>query len=288
MEISNLRHKIVVDDAATIRALATDERIDRRFVFWPPLNGLLLGRLLRNLSYQGTHFPHMTPKNDAARITRYTQLWEEFNTRAAAMANGAEELEPLAAWIRQETDGEPGILVQQVIGSVFKPDFCATAESWQAAIALREDATSKNLPKLFWWQLTGKANRAKKLLGTLLDDDIVAMHGVAVAAHNLVATLRQLRALYATGERLTPEEAVEQTLSAPPVVYRQALAAGAVAGCPYSRFTLFLLKLKDANKGQQAKDMVFMSGTWSRCPAERWIPAVISGIWVRAQLKSFR
>ena len=80
---------------------------------------------------------------------------------------------------------------------------------------------------------------------------------------------------------MTPETAVEQSLSAPPVVYRQALAEGAAAGCPYSKFTLFLLKLKDANGDNLAKDMVFMSGTWSRCPAEQWIPAVISGTWKR-------
>ncbi len=75
--------------------------------------------------------------------------------------------------------------------------------------------------------------------------------------------------------------AVEQSLSAPPVVYRQALQEGAVAGCPYSKATLFLLKLQDANRDHQAKDMIFMTGTWSRCPAEQWIPAVIAGTWKR-------
>jgi hypothetical protein len=44
--------KIIVDDAETIRALAADECIDRSFVLRPPLNGLFLGRLLRNLSYK--------------------------------------------------------------------------------------------------------------------------------------------------------------------------------------------------------------------------------------------
>lgn len=271
--------RIIVSDAARIRELAADNKIDRKFVLWPPATGLFLGRLLHNLSYRGAHFPHMTAKDDAVRIIRHTKLWEMFNAKAAAMADGPAELEPLAAWIRQESDGEPGILVQQLLGQFFKPGFVATPESWQAALALREDATSKNIPKVLWWQLTGKANRAKKLLGSLFDDDIVAMHGVAVAAHNLVATVKQLRILYADGNRMTPEQAVEQTLSAPPVVYRQALAAGAVAGCPYSKFTLFLLRLKDANKDASTTDMVFMTGTWSRCPAEQWIPAVIAGTW---------
>jgi len=277
-----MKRRIVIHDAETIRALAADERIDRRFAFWPPVTGLFLARLLHNLSYRGAHFPHMTAKDDAARMARHTEVWEAFSAKAAAMAAGPEELEPLASWIRGEREGEPGILVQQLIGQFFKPDFLATTESWEAALALREVAISTNLPKILWWQITGKANHAKKLLGSLLDEDIVAMHGVAVAAHNLVATMQQLRTAYAAGSRMAPETAVRQTLSAPPVVYRQALAAGAVKGCPYSKFTLFLLKLKEANKDGQCGDMVFMSGTWSRCPAEQWIPAVIAGTWKRA------
>jgi hypothetical protein len=276
--------KIIVDDAETIRALAADERIDRDFVLRPPLNGLFLARLLRNLSYKGAHFPHMTPRNDGARMIRHEALWAAFNAKAVGMADGPAELEPLAKWIRQETNDEPGVLVQQVIGQFFKPDFKATPESWQAALILREDAISKNLLKMLWWQVIGKARRAKEFLGAATNDNLVAIHGLAVAAHNLVATVRQLRAFYADAavrDKLTPETAIEQSLSAPPVVYRQALSAGAANGCPYSKFTLFLVKLKDANQDHQAKDMVFMSGTWSRCPAEQWIPAVVSGTWKR-------
>ncbi len=281
---SSFSDKVIVDDPETIRALAADERIDRRFILRPPLNGLFLGRLLRNLSYKGVHFPHMTPRNDLTRMARHNELWEAFNAKAALMTHGPDELEPLARWVRQETNDEPGVLVQQVIGRFFKLDFHATPESWQAALILREDAISKNIPKMLWWQLTGKARRAKKSLGAIVNDDIVAMHGIAVAAHNLVASVHQLRTFYSDTfirNNMTPQMAVEQSLSAPPVVYRQALSAGAIAGCPYSKFTLFLLKLKDANQNHDAKDMVFMTGTWSRCPAEQWIPAVIAGIWKR-------
>ena len=122
--------KIIVDDAQTIRALAADKQIDRDFVLRPPLNGLLLGRLLHNHSYRGAHFPHMTARNDAWRISRHDRLWGAFNAKAAGMAEGPEELELLGLWIRGETDEEPGVLVQQVIGQFFKPDFEATLESW--------------------------------------------------------------------------------------------------------------------------------------------------------------
>ena len=277
---------ITIDDAETMRALAVDERVDRDFVLRPPVNGTILRRILRVLSYKGAHFPHLTPRKDTVRKTRHDQLWEAFNAKAAGMAEGPDELESLSRWIRQDADvPEVGILVQDVIGRFFKPDFRATAESWQAALILREAANSKNAAKMLWWRLTGKVPHARKLLGAMMNDDLVAMHGIAVAAHNLVATMIKLRSFYAdetTRKTLTPEMAVEQGLSAPPVVYRQALLQGAAAGCPYSKFTLFMLKLQDANRNHEAKDMIFMSGTWSRCPAELWIPAVIAGAWKRA------
>ena len=276
---------IEVDVAETIRALAVDERVDRRFVLRPPFNGFILGRALRNLSYKGAHFPHMTARHDAERRARHHQLWDAFNTAAFAMFSGPVELEALAKWIRKDTpEQEPGVLVQQIIGQFFNSDFRATPESWRAALILREDARSKNWPKMLWWQLTGKARRAKELLGSTVNDNIVAMHGIGVASHNLVAAAGRLQSFYADKslrETLTPEMAVKQSLSAPPVVLRQALEKGAVAGCPFSKSTLFMLKLQDANRNHDAEDMIFMTNTWSRCPAEQWVPAVIVGTWKR-------
>ncbi len=140
---------------------------------------------------------------------------------------------------------------------------------------------------MLWWQLIRKGQHAKELLAATVNNDIVAMHGIGVALHNLAASIHKLRSLYdnvAIRKNLTPEDAVNASLSAPPVVLRQALSKGAVAGCPYSKFTLFMLRLKDANHDNNAKDLIFMTNSWSRCPAEQWIPAVISGIWKRVML----
>ena len=42
-------------------------------------------------------------------------------------------------------------------------------------------------------RLTGKVESAKALLGKMNDENIVAIHGIAVAAHNLVASMGILR-----------------------------------------------------------------------------------------------
>jgi hypothetical protein len=238
------------------------------------------------LSYKGAHFPHMTPRNDVERIKRKTELWNAYNAQAIRMASGPEELEPLAAWIQNETDHhEPGVLVQQVFGQFFYPGFCATEESWNAALILKEGANSMNYPKMFWWKITGKVRKAKELLGAMLNEDIYAMHASAIAAHNMVGALRVLKRLYAeqtTRNNTSTEKAVELSLSPPPKVFRQALEKGSANGCPFSKNTLLLLKLKDANKNKNANDLIFMKGAWSQCPAEQWVPAVIKGVWKRA------
>jgi hypothetical protein len=276
---------LIVDDAATIHALIKNEQVDRRFELHFLLNRFHIKRALRNLSYKGVRFPHMTTRNDAVRLARHDQLWERFNANVATMASGPDELEAVAGWIRHGTpDQEPGILVQQIIGQFFNPNFQATSGSWAAALILHEDASSKNLLKILWWRLRGKGRRAKELLASTVNDDMVAIHGIGVAVHNLVASVLRLRSLYADNaikKKLTPDEAVDLSLTAPPVVLRQALAKGAANGCPFSKYTLFLLKLKDANQDNKAKELIFMTDSWSRCPAEHWIPAVIAGIWKR-------
>lgn len=283
-----LKDIIIIDDAATIHELSENETIDRQFKQHSLLNRFVIKRFLKNLSYNGIRFPHMLPKQDLIRIKRHTELWDLFNLKAVAMADGPDELAPIAKWIRHETPAEePGILAQQIIGQFFNPTFQATQKSWEAALAFHEDAVTANLLKWSWWQLTGKAHNAKKILASTVNNDIVAMHGIGVAIHNLVASIHKLRLLYdnsATREKITPEKAVDLSLSAPPVVLRQALTKGASAGCPYSKFTLFMLRLKDANHDNNAKDLIFMTNSWSRCPAEQWIPAVISGIWKRVML----
>jgi hypothetical protein len=276
---------VIVDDATLIRALASDEKIDREFKLHHLLNRFALKRSIKDLSYNGTRFPHMLPRFDALRLKRHTELWDLFNAEAARMSAGAMELEPIARWVRKKTpELQPRVLAQQLIGQFFNPAFQATEKSWEAAIIFHENAVTANFPKWLWWQLTGKAQRAKKVLASVTNDDIVAMHGIGVALHNLVTSIHKLSALYQdanTRGDITPDKAVDLTLTAPPVVLRQALSKGAVAGCPYTKFTLFLLKLKDANRDNHAKDLIFMSGSWSRCPAAQWIPAVIAGIWKR-------
>jgi hypothetical protein len=35
-----------------------------------------------------------------------------------------------------------------------------------------------------------------------------------------------------------------------------------------------------AAKLERAAALVFMRGSWSSCPAEQWVPAMLEGVWL--------
>jgi hypothetical protein len=285
-KFSGVLDVIEVDDPDQIRALANDERIDRQFALHPTVNSLILKKTLSTLSYSGVRFPTMTPKGDTLRSKNQDALWDKCNLKAAALESGTESLTDLVHWVRgDDANIEPGILVQQAVGCLFSDQFKATRESWAAALTLDSAIRSKNFLKMFWWKITGKIDKAKRLLAGMVNNDLSGVHGTGVALHNIVASIRLMRTYYADEKlrrSLTPEEAVDKCLSPPPVVLRQAKAPGEVSGCPFSKYSLLLLKLGEGDKNKQSKDLIFMTGSWSRCPAEKWVPALLAGVWKRA------
>jgi hypothetical protein len=92
--------------------------------------------------------------------------------------------------------------------------------------------------------------------------------------------MRQLAADPALRSSMTTDAAVDECLFAPTVI-RQAKTSGEVGGCPFGRGSLFILGLRSASKGAANRDLVFLSQSWSRCPAEKWVPALLEGVWTR-------
>ena len=276
-----------VSDPIEIAELARDSRLDRRFETRTcPINSLLLKRSLKVLSFAGRRFPTMRPRDDAERAHRQQELWDALSAKAAAIKNGPDELEPLADWVRGVgPEEEVGILVQQLLGRLFSSRFVATQESWNAAKILVAAPRSRNLPKMAWWLVSGKVRRAKQLLAGMVDDDLSAVNAIGIAVHNVVKSMRHLRLLYsdaAARPTLSVEDATAQSLFAPVSIYRQATADGQLGDCPYSRHSLFVLLIGEASQHTKGQSLVFMDDTWSRCPANVWVPAMLMGVWRRA------
>jgi hypothetical protein len=279
-----------VTDPDDIEAVNNDPRIDRQFDSPTcPLNWLLLKRSLSVLSCAGNRFPTMSPRDSVARKSAQQALWNRLSLKVPEVKLGPEELEPLSNWIRSNgADESLGLLAQQILGRLFSETFVATPESWDAATALVKAPRSSNIARLIWWALSGKVRRAKRQLAGMVNNDLSAVNAIAIAVHNLVNSLRRMRSVYADKNlrlTLSPLDAVNRCLAAPVSVYRQATVAGELKGSQFSSGSVFILNIGEAAKMEGAGNLVFMRDSWSSCPAEQWVPAMLEGVWVRANVR---
>jgi hypothetical protein len=277
---------VVVTDTAEIRTISNDARFDRDFIGHGPVRNVQrLRKMLRIFSLNGRRFPTMLPRTDPSRAAAQDDLWSRLNVKADEVKHGPAQLEPLAEWVRGTGTAEKlGLLVQQTIGRLFVETFTATEESSAAARTVLEAAGSSNILKMLWWRISGRVERAKTLLASMVNGDLAGVIAL-IAARQLIADglqkMRQLAADPALRSSITTDAAVDECLFAPPTVVREAETSGEVGGCPFRRGSLFILELGSASKGVANRDLVFLSQSWSRCPAEKWVPALLEGVWTR-------
>ena len=283
---------VTVTDPAEIRAVSMEPTLDRDFTGHAPvLNRKRRGKMLRIFSVNGKRYPTMLPRTDQARADAQNKLWLRLNEKAEQVKDGPVELEPLAEWVRGVGDAERvGPLVQQSVGRLFVENFTATAESWAAACTVLEAAGSRNALKMLGWRMSGKLERAKMLLASMVNGDMAGVNGISVALHHIVDGLKKMRQLAAdaaqrssrVGEAsMSTAAVVDACLFPAATVSRQAKASGEIGGCPFRRGSLFILGLGSASKGAANRDLIFLSESWSRCPAEKWVPALLEGVWKR-------
>jgi hypothetical protein len=177
--------------------------------------------------------------------------------------------------------------VQQSIGRLFVETFTATEESLAAARIVLEAASSSNVLRMLGWRISGRLERAKTLLASMVNGDLAGVIAMIAARQLIVDGLHKMRQLAADPALrflITTDAAVDECLFAPGAVLRQAKTSGEVGGCPFRKGSLFTLGLGSASKGAANRDLVFLSQSWSRCPAEKWVPALLEGVWTRVSV----
>jgi hypothetical protein len=275
---------VLSDDAAEIEPLAQNPKLDRAYSDRSlPLNGMILGRVRKVLELDGKPFPTVSPRCAQGRAEAQDALWARLNGLASSLSTGPVELESLAAFVRGEGATEDcGPRVQQVIGRLFASGFTATSASWSAALVLDKAPRTLNPILLVWWSLTGRVQQAKRLLAGMVGGDLAAVHAIGVAIHNIVTGVNLMRQLYSDSSALSPQEAGSRCLVAPSTVIRQPASSDNSTQLDLNAATLVLLSLRTANEKTPSRDVAFLRDTWSRCPAEQWVPALLEGIWRRA------
>jgi hypothetical protein len=282
---------VVVTDPAEIRTISNDFRFDRDFLGHGPVRNVqLLRKVARAFSLNGRLYPPLLPRTDPSRAAAQKELRSRLNVKADEVKHGPAELEPLAEWVRGIGTAEKlGMLVQQNIGRLFVETFTATEESLAAARMVLEAASSSNVLRMLGWRISGRLERAKTLLASMVNGDLIGVIAMSTARQLIDDGLHKMRQLAADPtlrSSMSTEAVLAECLFSPDTVLRQATTSGEVSGCPFKRGSLFILSLGNASKGAANRDLVFLSQSWSRCPAEKWVPALLEGVWARVTTTS--
>lgn len=274
---------ITVSDAATIDAIARDLRFDRRYVrSGPLLNRVILGRVRSILALDGAPLPPFAEHGPVRPVATQRATQDRLDGVVASGIAGP-DITALAGFVRGEGDAHRGgALAQQAVGRLFDPLYRADAESWSAALVLRDAPSTFNLVKRIGWALTGRIAKSRALLAGKVGNDPTGLHGTGVAIHNLAEAFARMRALYAdpvARKQDSVAAAVAASLAAPRQVLRQPTRAGVGPAGAFSANTLVLLQLEKANARAPGYDTAFMAGSWSACPAQGWVPALLAAVW---------
>jgi hypothetical protein len=282
---------LISSDRSEIESLAQDPKLDRWYSDRSvPINSRILGQVLDALQIGGKRFPTVSAKDAPGRAEAQEALWTRLSAMAPAYSAGPDDLSDLAALVRGDVPADQvglqvGLMVQRVVGRLFNPEFNATQESWNAAVVL--DAAPRSVNPLHLAGLTSTKNDddAKVLLAGMVAGDLAAVHAIGIAVHNLVSGVNLMQQLYADPSNrsaLSPEAVSGRCVVAPATVLRQPTAPDSAGTEQFDIGTLVALKLQNANLQTRDADMAFMRKSWSRCPAEQWVPALLEGIWRRA------
>jgi hypothetical protein len=215
---------VVVTDPAEIRTISNDSRFDRDFIGHGPVRNVqLLRKMLRVFSLNGRLFPTILPRTNPGRAAAQEELWSRLNVKADELKHGPAQLEPLAEWVRGIGTAEKlDLLVQQSIGRLFVETFTATKESLAAAHMVLEAASSSNVLKILGWCISGRLERAKMLLASMVNGDLAGVIAT-IAARQLIVDglhkMRQLAAGPALRSSIMTDAAVDECLFAPPPLY---------------------------------------------------------------------
>jgi hypothetical protein len=137
--------------------------------------------------------------------------------------------------------------------------------------------------RALFWRLTRAVPRARQVLAGAVRGDLAGVHATAIAVHSLVRSLRAMREVWReTDGRLAADGAVLRSLRAPETVLRQCSAAASTPLGDSRPGALAMLQLETARSADPGPKIAFMSETWSRCPAQPWVMALLRAVWEHA------
>lgn len=287
LRIPLLADIIRTDAPAEIVALADDPLLDRGFGERGPLLNRILARRVRGvLVSRGTVLPSGRMRDDPKRREAVDALAERLSRNPqAAVGELGPAVDAAADHVAGRSERPAGELAQELFGRLFRDDFRASPETWEAAETLRRSLQGRNPLSRLRDSLSAAVPRALGRLSAAMEGDPTGVHAIGIAAQNMARTLEGLRALYAAEAEpgtVGPAEAVARCLVAPRAVLRQAVGPGETVGGDTRRGTLVMLEVGRGHLRSLDPRIAFLSEAWSGCPAHAFVPALVAEIWRRA------
>ncbi|MFY9687590.1 MAG: hypothetical protein WAJ88_17460 [Pseudolabrys sp.] len=234
----------------------------------------------------GDIWPAFRDRSDPLRTTRQNELQAALSDTRGLLKRLALETGTLATYVRSgSANRPPEIIVQQMVGRLFFPDYAASEESYDAARTLQTWVSSGPI-KSYLLKCSGELERARDLIVTLARGNTSCAHATAIAMENIVNAIERMRRLAQTGDnlqRLSPQEAIASTLRAPKQVVRETRDGGRVYGTHLGARTLVILRLETARRKKPEAGIEFFAKGWNQCPAHAIVPALLAEVWKKAK-----
>jgi hypothetical protein len=276
-----------LDEPPAIDAVSEDARLDRDFAGpGPLLNRWIARRVRRNLRVDGKPLPSVAPRGYTGRAENQASLERELSKRLADNALPSDQVDRLAAYIRGDiAEDALGPIAQEAIGRLFVKSYAATNATWRSALVFDAAPRTMNPFQLLAWHLSGAIERSRDRLARAVDGNPAGVHATGIAVHSQVRSLRAMRELWlepGVRDRTDAEAAVTRSLRAPKTALRRWSAPASTVHGEMRPGTLTMFELEKANTRRPGPEMVFMTDSWSYCPAYRWITSLLLNVWQRA------
>lgn len=247
------------------------------------LHRFIEGRLSSDLGFHGARLPVFLPREDLARADRQKRLDERLED---ARGNPGEERDEIAAYVSGKKDAdEIGVIVQQWCGKLFLAQYRAARDTYEAGKLLAGWASA---PPWRTWKdrVSGRLARAKEVVDTAAEGDLHCVHGTSIGMENVARTVRKLRkaAQDPAKQKLPPDDALRECLTAPPAVLRGCAReiAAPFLDQPLTELSIVVFLVARAFQTSGDFDVAFLADGWSRCPAHRVIPEMLRSVWYTA------
>jgi len=267
---------VLIDDPAHMRELEAHSSIQRSLAPGGGLvNWLVRRRINAVLAVDGRRLPAFLDRSDAQRQQDQQRLEGQLTRQAGDLRRFEGEIARLAEYVAgAPLEGQLGPLVQQLVGRMFDPGYRASPETYKAARDVERG-----------WTILGDLAVSRWLLWHSARNNPHCIHATALAMHNVVGTLRNMRTLAreAGARRLDPDYAVSRCLVAPRVLLRSCHSAATFLFLAEAlrRGSLVIYRLRTMHARSADEGLAFARSEWNQCPAHALLHVLLREVWNR-------